>query len=184
MNGKKLKDFNTILTELRRPFPESRVNFKVQSTKKDHTAALIVAYVDARDVIERLNDVCAEQWSDSAELISLDGKILGVQTTISIRTEDRVITRQDVGIGDDIESLQTNIGIKIHWSDSFKRAGVKFGIATSLYDLPQVWLNADKLYVSDGKIKGVAKEGTAELKKRYSRWLEQDAVKRKFGEVY
>jgi hypothetical protein len=177
-----MRAITEILNELKRPFPPDRVSYKVQSTKQDQTAALIVAYVDARDVIERLNTVCPEQWSDKHSIIVVNNELLGVECSITIRDSDTSLTRMDVGIGDSLDDA--NIGVKTHYSDAFKRAGVKFNIAISLYDLPQIWLNEDKLYKPGNKIKGVSKDGIKELRERYAKWVVNDYVKDTYGDVF
>src|SRR6185295_3920758 len=51
------------LPHLRRPFTPEAIRFKVQAVFKDCVGCIIVSYVDARLVIERLNAVAADQWT-------------------------------------------------------------------------------------------------------------------------
>lgn len=46
-----------IVKELSKPFEPSKVSLKVQTKPNENGNALIVPYIDARDVIERLNEV-------------------------------------------------------------------------------------------------------------------------------
>jgi len=154
----------------RRPFTVNAVKFKVQATwpKDAPTGALVVAYMDARLVTERLNAVLPE-WED--DYLAIDGKTMWCNLTVG------GVTRKDVGMGSDYKSLV---------SDSFKRAGVKFGIGVSLYAIPKMMLNA-----SDGGLKPTQRDGKKSLlltdagearcRGLYAAWLASDGVKA-FGE--
>jgi hypothetical protein len=48
--------------DLRRPIAPSEVRFKVQSTNHDDTRAQVIAYIDARTVIARLNLLFPGRW--------------------------------------------------------------------------------------------------------------------------
>src|SRR3990167_8963828 len=48
--------FDDTLKRLAEPFPAEVINFKPQVLSKDKTRALAVAYIDARDVAQRLDD--------------------------------------------------------------------------------------------------------------------------------
>src|SRR5690554_6875287 len=111
--------FQQAAPELRRPFTAQAVKFKVQAVFG--TSALIVAYIDSRLVVERLNHVCPHLWSDA---YSDDG-------TVCALTIDG-ITRHDVGSPSATEARK---GL---YSDVFKRAAVKFGVGVSLYATPQI----------------------------------------------
>src|SRR3546814_10333905 len=53
-------------TALSNPFPPSAVSWRSQSLTKDGTQALALAYIDARDVMRRLDDVRGPAgWQDS-----------------------------------------------------------------------------------------------------------------------
>ena len=184
-----MMDITTILSELRRPFKPEEVDWKVQSTNKDETKALVVAFVDARDVSERLNRVCPGQWSNRHEPLVIDNQLQGVTCTIIVRSETGHVAVEDVGIGpqisENMQDYQRDINIKTYWSDAFKRAGVKLGIASSLYELPQIWLSdTDFLYKPGDKIKGLSNSGKKNLASRYETWVTSDVVLKKFGKVY
>jgi hypothetical protein len=59
--------FKAAARHLRRPFTPAAVRFKVQATwpKDKPTGGLIVAYIDARLVTERLNLVVPHLWADA-----------------------------------------------------------------------------------------------------------------------
>lgn len=123
------------LKDLHKPFPHSSIHWRVGSTTKDKTRGMALAYLDARDVMERLDQVCGpENWSDSyTETHS--GKTI---CTISIRIDEEWVSKAD-GAGDtDIEGVKGGI------SDAFKRAAVKWGIGRYLYSLQSPWVRLDK----------------------------------------
>lgn len=120
--------------QLAAPFPADAVSWRAQSLNRDGNSAMALAYIDARDVMRRLDDVCGPAgWSDSyAE--TPKGRVIG---TIAIRIGDEWVSKSD-GAGDtDVE------GAKGGMSDAFKRAAVKWGIGRYLYDLPVVWADCE-----------------------------------------
>lgn len=161
-----LQTFEEAARDLRRPFTPEAIKHKVQATFGN--AALIVPYIDARLVIERLNLVIPQHW---AAEYRREGKLLWCDLTID------GITRSDVG-----ENYQGKGLI----SDSLKRSAVHFGVAVSLYAIPKIVLEE-----SDGHVKKkkVAKKDTLVLtpngetrcRDLYDAWLDTIGRK-KFGE--
>lgn len=120
------------ITELSKPLD---YKWKLQSYTKDKTKAMCVAYIDARMVIQRLNEVCTYGWHRSHFAIGNDtycnvGLIMPDGTTI---------WRSDVG-----ESENDTERAKTSASDSFKRAAVQFGLGLFLYDLEVIKLPVKK----------------------------------------
>jgi len=158
--------FRAAAPHLRRPFSANAVRFKVQATWGDNgdgpTGGLVVAYIDARLVVERLNLVCPHLWHDDYALSS-DGKQMLCRLTLD------GITRQDIGEG--------YIG-KGLYSDALKRAAVRFGVGVSLYAIPQLRLSRkDGMKVVNtrkGKSLALTPEGEARCRDQYSRWLASD----------
>lgn len=122
-----------MLEELRAPFPADRVSWRVGSTNGDKTRGLALAYIDARDVQDRLDQVCgAENWQNSFP--HANGKTV---CRISIRINGEWIGKED-GAGDtDVEAEKGAL------SDAFKRAAVKWGIGRYLYDLDSPWVELE-----------------------------------------
>jgi len=113
------------------PFPAEAIHWRAQTVTKDGTKALALAYLDARDVMDRLDDVCgAYGWQDSyTETAS--GRVI---CTLSILDgEGNWIAKSDGAGSTAVE------GEKGGLSDAFKRAAVKWGIGRYLYDLGNVW---------------------------------------------
>ena len=74
------------LQRLSLPFPKDAVHWRAQTLTRDGTKALALAYLDARDVMDRLDDVCgSENW----------------QSEITETAKGRVICRIGIRVGDD-----------------------------------------------------------------------------------
>jgi hypothetical protein len=121
-----------IYEALKVPFDPKAISWRVGSTNADKTSGLALAYIDARDVMKRLDSVLGfENWQDSY-VETVKGRII---CTISIRVGNEWIAKSD-GAGDtDVE------GDKGAISDAFKRAAVKFGIGRYLYYLDSIWVD-------------------------------------------
>lgn len=177
--GFPLDSYRDAAVHLRRPFAPAAVNFKVQTQtgpKENPNGGLLVAYIDVRLVVERLNLIVPHLWADAYRPLE-GGKGLVCALTID------GITRVDVGQsarGDDPKSL---------YSDALKRAAVKFGVGVSIYSLPQVWWKAGNgqnrtLEVKGQQKKGVylADAGLAHLRASYATWLNNHG-EQSFGPV-
>ena len=107
--------------------------WRVQSFSKFKAQASCVAYIDARDAMDLLDEVCgAENWQDRYSQVA--GMLFG---EIGIKVSDEWIWKGDTGSESNIEKD------KGHVSDAFKRAGVKWGIGRFLYALDIVYLPTD-----------------------------------------
>ncbi len=118
------------------PFPAKAVHWKAQTVKQDR--CLAVPYIDARDVMDRLDDAVGQtNWQDSYQDFG-GGRIV---CTLRVRLGGEWIEHQDVGG----ESGQPDDGdkAKAAFSDALKRAAVKFGIGRYLYQLPKYWVEYD-----------------------------------------
>lgn len=119
---------------LRAEFPRAAVSWRAQSVStKDpnNPKAMALAYIDARDVMERLDAVCGPaNWSDAYHETA-KGRLL---CTLSLRVDGEWIAKSD-GSGDsDIEGEKGAI------SGALKRAAVRWGIGRYLYDMPSPWV--------------------------------------------
>lgn len=117
-----------ILEQLGKKFPAKDIGLKVQATfgKEGEKQGLIVPFIDARDVIKRLNEVVGGNWSDSYR----KGETGGLECALTVCG----ITRCDVGESDNDTEAE-----KSAYSGSFKRAAVKFNIGLFLYDMPKMF---------------------------------------------
>lgn len=145
---------------LRRPFTPEAVKFKVQTVFKEAKGCIVVGYIDARLVIERLNLVAAGEWSDA--YVPVDDKSMRCDLTVF------GTTRPGFGVGAGIEPL------KSQESDSLKRAAVKFGIGVSIYAVPQITLWASQPHVEPaGKSLRLTELGHTKLREGYGKWLRE-----------
>jgi hypothetical protein len=126
----------SIAEKLKAPFPKEIISWRVQGSpyeKNGKYSALALAYIDARDVMNRLDEVVgAENWSDSY----IDS---GKRTycTLSIRINEEWISKSDAAGDSDVEAEKGAV------SDALKRAAVKWGIGRYLYDLDAPWVECE-----------------------------------------
>lgn len=125
------------LLDLAKPFPEGDIHWRVQGTPYERNgqySALALAYLDARDVMDRLDEACGpENWqSEFAE--TAKGRVV---CRLGIRIGDDWVWKSD-GAGDtDVE------GEKGGLSDALKRAAVAWGIGRYLYRLDPPWVRCE-----------------------------------------
>jgi hypothetical protein len=118
------------------PFDSKEVKFKPAVVSGNR--ALALAYVDARVIQDRLDDVLGVSgWQDEYECLP-DGSVV---CRLHLRLGDEWITKMDVGG----QSEQPDEGDrkKAAFSDALKRTAVKFGIGRYLYRLPSQWCDYD-----------------------------------------
>lgn len=166
-----------VLDELRRPFAPAAVKWKIQVELTN--AALIVAHLDARLVIERLNHVVGTNWSERFTPMSTSW--LWCELTVAGQSH------MDCGTGQDGKAQR---------SDALKRAAVNFGIGVSIYAMSVVQLKRGKepnelRYKKGRKKKGnqwvdvevptLDKRTLGWLAGAYERWI-TDGAGKVFGE--
>jgi hypothetical protein len=120
-----------VLADLRQPTPASEVKqrptFRKVNGRRERGPDL--SYVDARYVMDRLDDaVGPENWSTDQTVLP-DGSVV-TRITIRVRDGDTTVhvSKSDVGVPSTIEP------VKGAFSDSFKRAAVHWGIGRDLYE--------------------------------------------------
>jgi hypothetical protein len=118
------------LNKLKEPFPQDRISWRAQTVTKAGDKALALAYIDARDVMERLDEVCGPaNWQ--CRYSHADKKTI---CDLGICTDNGWVWKAD-GAGDsDIEAEKGAL------SDAFKRSAVRWGIGRYLYDLETPWV--------------------------------------------
>lgn len=116
--------------QLAAPFPVSRIHWRVGARTKDKSKGIALAYIDARDVMKRLDDVVGGlNWQNRYTHVTDKG----VVCEIGIRVNDEWLWRAN-GAGD--TQVEAEKGAM---SDAFKRAAVLWGIGRYLYALPNTW---------------------------------------------
>lgn len=125
-----------VLAALSAPFELDEVKWKPAVVSGNR--AMAIAYVDARVVQDRLDDVLGVAgWQDSYKVLP-DGSVI---CRLRARLGEQWITKMDVGS----QSEQPDGGdrTKAAFSDALKRAAVKFGVGRYLYRLPSQWVDYD-----------------------------------------
>lgn len=118
------------LSDLKKKIP---YQWKIQSVSKDGKKGSFVAYIDARDVMNLLDEAVGPgNWQDKYEKVG-DHLIAGIGISLHEQKLDWV-WKYDTGTESDYEKEK---GL---FSDAFKRAAVKWGIGRFLYDLEIQWL--------------------------------------------
>tara|TARA_R110002020_G_C16236709_1_gene768810 strand:- start:596 stop:1132 length:537 start_codon:yes stop_codon:yes gene_type:complete len=143
-----------VFEKLSIPFPPSKIHWRIgrKSKKKDKATAL--AYVDARDIMDRLDSVLgAARWKDdyTAEPPRKVRKLCNKTNAyyyeeICGRVKCSLSVRDDAGewITKCDAAGETNVeGEKGGYSDALKRAAVKFGIGRDLYRIKSFYYPID-----------------------------------------
>jgi hypothetical protein len=119
-----------IFAALAAEFPRDAVHWRAQTLAKDGAKALALAYLDARDVMDRLDSVCTPAGWRNSVTETPKGRLIA---TIEIKIGDEWVGKTD-GAGDTaVEGEKGGI------SDSLKRAAVLWGIGRYLYRMESVW---------------------------------------------
>lgn len=117
------------LKELAKPFPASDIEWRVgrAGVTNGKVWAMVLAYINARAVMDRLDEVCEPQnWKDrywSQDKANMCG--------LSIKVGEEWVEKIDGAEATDIEPVKGGI------SGAFKRAAVKWRIGRYLYDLEE-----------------------------------------------
>ena len=120
---KKLEDLKAVM-----PY-----QWRVQSFSKNKPVAQCVAYIDARDVMNRLDEIVGgENWQDDYRVVNNQ-----LFAGIGILVNNQWVWKWDVGTESQTEKEKGLV------SDSFKRAAVKWGIGRFLYDLEIKFVNTN-----------------------------------------
>lgn len=158
-------NYNEIIKRLHEPFGAKEIEWKIQVTSQDKKRGMAVAYMDARAVQKRLDEVVgAFNWKNVYSLWHDNSQICG----ISIFNDDRSewITKFDGAENSDIEPIKGGL------SDSFKRAATVWGIGRYLYEMEGIWVEIEP----KGKSFAIKQNQYSKLESEYNA-----AVKRIFS---
>ena len=125
----------TLQQKLECPFPPHSVSWRIGRKSQDKKSAILLAYIDARDAMERLDRACGfENWQCRYNLA--DSGVLICE--LGIRINGEWLWRAN-GAGDTQVEAE-----KGKCSDAFKRAAVLWGIGRYLYGLstPRVQIDS------------------------------------------
>lgn len=119
----------------------SEMPFKWREQSVNNRGATMIAYIDARQLFDKLDDVCGVgNWQSDFRLV--DNKLYGgIGILVEQESEDGQVPPQwvwkwDVGSESNVEKE------KGETSDALKRAGVQFGVGRFLYSLGIVTLRS------------------------------------------
>ena len=134
------------LRKLQEPFAPEMVRWRIGPTNEkrrqgdEELKGLALAYIDARDVMRRLDAIVGpENWKDAYQ--PCEGGVVFCQ--LSVRLGDGLgggewITKADGSDATDIESTKGAI------SGSLKRAAVHWGVGRYLYEMDSPWVEIEK----------------------------------------
>lgn len=136
----------TDFESLAAPFPPERISWRVGTSNKKKrqretgdnyakaTKGMALAYIDARDVMGRLDEVCGPGgWQ--CKYSHAEGKTV---CDIGIKVDDEWVWKADGAGNSDIEAEKGAL------SDAFKRAAVRWGIGRYLYGISSPWCDLDE----------------------------------------
>lgn len=120
----------TDLKLLAEPFDPSEVKWRVGSYSERTKKCTLLAYIDARAVMDRLDEVVGPaNWGDTYAPHPLGG----LMCTLSVRCGDQWVAKTDGAEATAIEAVKGGT------SDALKRAAVKWGVFRYGYRLPSDW---------------------------------------------
>jgi hypothetical protein len=130
------KWWSLVESGLKAPFPSDRVKWRVGRLSKDKKKAQVLAYIDARDLMDRFDEVVGlGGWRTF-----LDHRGNHCLCTIEIYCPFREAW---IGATDGAENTKIE-AIKGGISDSKKRAAAELGIGRYLYDLRTPWVQVNQ----------------------------------------
>lgn len=139
----------TLQQKLECPLPPSRVSWRIGRKTADKTKAQLLAYIDARDVMEVLDRAIGfDNWQCRYPLA--EGGLLVCEIGLRINGEWQWRAN---GAGDTQVEAE-----KGKCSDAFKRAAVLWGVGRYLYGLATPWVAIDQYgkWASDPELPAAA----------------------------
>ncbi len=122
------------ISDLEKPFDPSQISWRVGATNQEKTKGIALAYIDARDVMERLDNVCGHGGWQAIYADAGNGKTC---CQIGIKVGGEWVWKAN-GAGD--TDFEADKGA---FSDAFKRAAVLWGPGRYLYGLESPWVEIE-----------------------------------------
>lgn len=112
------------LQQLRVPFPRAEIKWRAGRTNSDKTRAYALPYIEARAVVDRLDEVMGpSNWKTEFRT----GPSGGVICSLALRVDGEWIAKENGADNTDLEAVKGGL------SDSLKRAATMWGIGRYLY---------------------------------------------------
>jgi len=136
----------SIWEKLAEPFNPETVHFRVGATNADKSKGMALAYVDARDVMDRLDEVCgpANWQSKYTEVNGAVSCSIGINSMGAKEIQPAGTPPHDWIWKSDGAGQTSYEGEKGQFSDAFKRAAVQHGIGRYLYSAGTPWVGIQK----------------------------------------
>ena len=129
-------DIKDSLTKLTEPFPMEDIEWRVSRSGQGPRGifCMVLAYITARAIQKRLDDVCGpERWRvEEPRILDINGKA-AFAVGISIIIHDEWVTKWDVAEPTNVEPAKGG------FSGAMKRAGAQWGIGRYLYYLDETF---------------------------------------------
>lgn len=125
----------SIFEQLKAPFMPSQISWRIGSTTADKKKGMALAYIDARDVMDRLDEVCGpDGWQCTYP--HANGKtVCAIGIRVCREGEGFEWIWKSDGAGDsEVEKEKGAL------SDAFKRSAVRWGVGRYLYHLDSPWV--------------------------------------------
>ena len=133
------EQWDTISAALRAPFDPADVDFRPQGKPQAGKSCQMVCYVDARAVMDRLDEAVGPgAWVFDYEPLVMDKEIRIAKATLTIHG----VAKSDVGEASEFAPSKGCV------SDALKRCAALWGVGRYLYDVPSAWVTPD----ANGKI--------------------------------
>ncbi|MCP5013786.1 MAG: hypothetical protein GY938_00715 [Ketobacter sp.] len=123
----------SIEKQLAAPFPADQVHWRVGSRSRDKKKGMALAYIDARNVMERLDAVVGTEGWETSFTETPSGRVI-CRLSLRVGIDAAWVTKSD-GAGD-----TGTEGEKGAISDALKRAAVQWGIGRYLYAIDSPWV--------------------------------------------
>ena len=130
-----------LLKRLAEPFPAEAVSWRVGPTTADKKKGMALAYIDARDVMDRLDAVMGADWQ--SEYIAMPDGSYCCRLGLKIDGEWRWRSDGAVNLTESAKADAKEMAAKGCYSDAFKRAAVTWGIGRYLYSIPSPWVQIE-----------------------------------------
>jgi len=132
-------EITEIMAQLSKEWDLSEIKYRPGASimsSPDDIRVSALAYIDARMVMERLDEVVPGNWSFSWEVVPTPDNSVVVKGRLTVLGR----VAEDVG-----QAAHEEEAWKAAVSDALKRCAVHFGIGRFLYFLPRVWVKGKRV---------------------------------------